>query len=267
VDVLSHDPAERRFWEAVRQDVAAVLARDPAARSHGEVWLAYPGFHALLAHRVARRLWRREHTLVARVLSHAARGMTGIEIHPGADVGVGVFIDHGMGVVIGETSVVGDHCTLYHGVTLGGTSWKAEKRHPTLGVGVVVGAGAKLLGPIEVGDGAKIGANSVVVRDVPPDATVVGIPGRMAAATGAPEPPPGRYWRPDPTVAAQDVVAERLIALEAEVRALKGLPPLAAGDEEPMVRGAAPREGAPSKRGAGLGLLRAIKPTGTSEGD
>ena len=234
--------ADAGFMEVIQEDLAAVLARDPAARSRREVFLAYPGFHALLAHRVAHRFWLRKHGLVARLLSHAARGATGIEIHPGARIGKGVFIDHGMGVVIGETSVIGDHCTLYHGVTLGGTSWKAEKRHPTLGDGVVVGAGAKLLGPIRVGDRAKIGANSVVVRDVPPAATVVGIPGRTAPERGASGEDASRYWQPDPTVGAEDVVFARLVALEAEIRALKGLPPQVEEDEEPMVRGGKPPE-------------------------
>ena len=234
------------------RDLQAVMDRDPAARTRREVVLSYPGLHALAAHRVAHRLWTRGHTLPARLLSQAARAATGVEIHPGAQIGAGVFIDHGMGVVIGETSVIGDNCTLYHGVTLGGTSWKAEKRHPTLGDGVVIGAGAKLLGPIEVGAGAKIGANSVVVRDVPPGATVVGIPGRLSAERAD---DPGRAgWHPDPTVRAADVVLDRIRALEAEVRALKGLPP-AAGDEpaeEPMVRGGAP----------GPGRLRVVGGTG-----
>ncbi|MEC8423897.1 MAG: serine O-acetyltransferase EpsC, partial [Myxococcota bacterium] len=195
------------------------------------------------------RLWRRGHRLGARALSHLGRGLTGIEIHPGARIGGGVFIDHGMGVVIGETSVIGDNCTLFHGVTLGGTSWKQEKRHPTLGSDVVVGAGAKLLGPIEVGDGAKIGANSVVVRDVPAAATVVGIPGRQTVERRILEPAPDRHWRPDATVLAEDVVMERLRSLESEVRALKGLPPLHAGeDEEPMVRGGAPPGDGPDLR-------------------
>ncbi len=231
-----------RVREALVRDLDAVLERDPAARGRVEVVLAYPGFHALLAHRVAGRLWDRGARLPARMLSNLARSLTGIEIHPGAHIGAGVFIDHGMGVVIGETSVIGDNCTLYHGVTLGGTSWKAEKRHPTLGHSVVIGAGAKLLGPILVGDGAKIGANSVVVRDVPPVATVVGIPGRQTREQRPVDAPRGS-WRRDPTVGAEDVLLERLRSLEGEVRALKGMPPLHSDeDEEPMVRGGAPPE-------------------------
>lgn len=242
----------------IRRDLRAVLDRDPAARSAAEVVLTYPGFHALVLHRVSGRLWQRGSRLGARALSHLGRGLTGIEIHPGARIGAGVFIDHGMGVVIGETSVIGDNCTLYHGVTLGGTSWRQEKRHPSLGDDVVVGAGAKLLGPIEVGAGAKIGANSVVVRDVPAGATVVGIPGRQTAARRVVDPVAReRHWRPDATVLAEDVVMDRLASIEAEVRALKGLPPLHDGeDEEPMVRGGAPPE--PDRDGDGprLRVLR-----------
>lgn len=250
--------APARLGATLRRDLQAVMDRDPAARSRAEVLLTYPGFHALVAHRVASRFWRAGRALPARALSHLARGLTGIEIHPGASIGAGVFIDHGMGVVIGETSVVGDDCTLYHGVTLGGTSWRQEKRHPTLGDGVIVGAGAKLLGPIEVGRGAKIGANSVVVRDVPPGATVVGIPGRVVAEAAPAEGPPSRlHWQRDPTVGAADVVMERLAVVEAELRALKGLPPRPASgpaDEEPMVRGGAPPAPAERSRGrAGKG--------------
>lgn len=225
--------------DTLAADLQAVLDRDPAARSRLEVVVAYPGFHALLAHRVAARLWRRGNTFAARTLSHVSRGLTGIEIHPGARIGRGVFIDHGMGVVIGETSVIGDNCTLYHGVTLGGTSWKQEKRHPTLEDDVVVGAGSKLLGPIQVGRGARIGANSVIVKDVAPGATMVGLPGRqvLRAASATQRPGP---WRPDATVGAEDPLLERLAALEAEVRSLKGLPPAVEADEEPMVRGGAP---------------------------
>lgn len=251
-------------WTTLRKDLQAVLDRDPAARSSVEVLVAYPGFHALMAHRVSSRLWQRRHKLAARALSHLSRGITGIEIHPGAQIGRGVFIDHGMGVVIGETSVIGDNCTLYHGVTLGGTSWRQEKRHPTLGDDVVVGAGAKLLGPIEVGSGARIGANSVVVKDVPPAATVVGIPGRLTTEPRlTDQAAPDRHWRPDATVGATDPLFERLGALEAEVRALKGLPPLEpSGDEEPMVRGGAPPDPTTTRearaRGA-RGRLRVVR--------
>ncbi|MEN8129642.1 MAG: serine O-acetyltransferase [Pseudomonadota bacterium] len=170
------------MFERVSEDIRCVFDRDPAARTTFEVLTAYPGIHAVLMHRLNHALWRRGFRWTARFLSHLARWLTGIEIHPGARIGRRFFIDHGMGVVIGETAEVGDDCTLYHGVTLGGTSWKKGKRHPTLGNDVVVGAGAKILGPHTIGDGARIGSNSVVLKDVPVGATVVGIPGRVVQA-------------------------------------------------------------------------------------
>lgn len=167
----------------LREDIAVVFDRDPAARTRFEVLTCYPGLHALVWHRVVtHRLWRVGLRWLARWLAHWSRWLTGIEIHPGATIGRRVFIDHGMGVVIGETAEIGDDCTLYHGVTLGGTSWNAGKRHPTLAQGVVIGAGAKILGPILIGAAAKVGSNSVVVRDVPAGATVVGIPARIVTA-------------------------------------------------------------------------------------
>ncbi len=162
-----------------REDIQCVFDRDPAARSTFEVLTCYPGLHARLAHRITHVLWKLRFKWLARFGSHIARWLTGIEIHPGATIGRRFFIDHGMGVVIGETAEIGDDVTLYHGVTLGGTSWKEGKRHPTLGKGVVVGAGAKILGPIAIGDNAKIGSNAVVVKDVPAGATAVGIPARI----------------------------------------------------------------------------------------
>jgi serine O-acetyltransferase len=171
------------MFARLREDMAVVFDRDPAARSRWEVLTCYPGLHALVWHRdVTHPLWRMGLRWFARWLAHWSRWLTGIEIHPGATIGRRVFIDHGMGVVIGETSEIGDDCTLYHGVTLGGTSWNKGKRHPTLARGVVIGAGAKVLGPILVGDGAKIGSNAVVVRDVPAGATAVGIPARIVTA-------------------------------------------------------------------------------------
>jgi serine O-acetyltransferase len=168
------------MFARLREDIAVVFDRDPAARTRWEVLTCYPGLHALVWHRVvSHRLWRWGWRWLARWLSHWSRWLTGIEIHPGAIIGRRVFIDHGMGVVIGETAEIGDDCTLYHGVTLGGVKWETAKRHPTLGKGVVIGAGAKVLGPILVGDGAKIGSNAVVVRDVPAGATAVGIPARI----------------------------------------------------------------------------------------
>src|SRR5689334_13802548 len=167
------------MFSRIREDIQCVFERDPAARSVFEVITCYPGFHALQLHRFSHTLWRVGLRWLARLSSHFGRFATGIEIHPGATIGRRVFIDHGMGVVIGETAEIGDDCTLYHGVTLGGVSWNKGKRHPTLGKGVVVGAGAKILGPFVVGDGAKIGSNSVVVKAVPAGATVVGIPARV----------------------------------------------------------------------------------------
>ncbi len=168
------------MFSRLREDMAVVFDRDPAARSRWEVLTCYPGLHALVWHRtVTNPLWRRGFRWLARWLAHWSRWLTGIEIHPGATIGRRVFIDHGMGIVVGETAEIGDDSTLYHGVTLGGTSWNKGKRHPTLGRGVVVGAGAKILGPILIGDNAKIGSNAVVVRDVAAHATAVGIPARI----------------------------------------------------------------------------------------
>jgi serine O-acetyltransferase len=171
--------------DRLREEIAVVFERDPAARTRWEVITCYPGFHALLFHRLAHGIWGLGLKWLARFVSHVSRWLTGIEIHPGATIGRRFFIDHGMGVVIGETAEIGDDCTLYHGVTLGGTSWNKGKRHPTLGNGVVVGAGAKILGPIQVGDGAKIGSNAVVVKDVAAGATAIGIPARIVEAKEA----------------------------------------------------------------------------------
>jgi len=166
------------MFKRLKEDVDSVLARDPAARSRLEVLLCYPGLHAVLLHRVAHALWCRGWHLTARLISQFSRFLTGIEIHPGAKIGRRLFIDHGMGVVIGETTEIGDDVTLYQGVTLGGVSLNPGKRHPTLEDGVVVGAGAAVLGPIRVGRGARIGSNAVVLRDVPPGVTMVGVPAR-----------------------------------------------------------------------------------------
>jgi serine O-acetyltransferase len=167
------------MFDRLREDISCIFDRDPAARNTFEILTTYPGLHAVMMHRLAHWLWRRGYKWLARVLSNVARLFTGIEIHPGAVIGRRFFIDHGMGVVVGETAVIGDDCTLYHGVTLGGTSWQKGKRHPTLGRDVVVGAGAKVLGPIEIGDGARIGSNAVVVKAVPAGGTAVGVPGRV----------------------------------------------------------------------------------------
>ena len=167
------------MFNHIKEDISIVFDRDPAARTHFEILTTYPGVHALIIHRFSHWLWQARFYWLGRFFSHIGRFLTGIEIHPGATIGKRVFIDHGMGVVIGETAVIGDDCTLYHGVTLGGTSWNKGKRHPTLEQGVVIGAGAKVLGPITIGKNAKIGSNAVVVKDVPENATAVGIPARI----------------------------------------------------------------------------------------
>lgn len=169
--------------DLMREDIRTAFDRDPAARSTWEVLTCYPGLHAVWFYRVSNALWRREFRWLARWLMHWARWLTGIEIHPGATIGRRFFIDHGMGIVIGETTEIGNDVTLYHGVTLGGTTWEKKKRHPTLGDGVIVGTGAKVLGAIHIGEQSRIGANSVVLRDVPAHSTVVGIPGTVVGTT------------------------------------------------------------------------------------
>lgn len=174
------------MFARLRSDIQAVFDRDPAARSTLEVIFCYPGLHAVWFHRISHWFWKREFFFLGRLTSHFARFLTGIEIHPGATIGKGFFIDHGMGVVIGETAEIGDNVTLYHGVTLGGVSWEKVKRHPTLQDNVVIGSGAKILGPFTVGKDSKVGSNSVVVKEVPPNSTVVGIPGRVVMAAEKP---------------------------------------------------------------------------------
>lgn len=171
------------IWARLREDVAAARLRDPAARSALEVALLYPGLHAIWAHRVSHALWKRRFRLLARAGSQLSRWLTGVEIHPGARIGRRFFIDHGMGVVIGETAEIGDDVMLYHGVTLGGRTRDAGKRHPTLGDGVAVGAGAKILGPVTIGAGSVVGANAVVTRDAPADSILVGVPAKPRLRT------------------------------------------------------------------------------------
>ena len=168
-----------RTYRSIKEELASIKERDPAATSGLEVALLYSGFHAVLAYRVAQILHTHGHVLGARVISQGAKFLTGIEIHPGAKIGKGLFIDHGSGVVIGETAEIGDNCTLYQGVTLGGTGKDVGKRHPTLGNNVMIGAGAKVLGPFRIGDNSKIAANAVVLSEVPPDSTAVGIPAKV----------------------------------------------------------------------------------------
>jgi serine O-acetyltransferase len=169
------------MFKTIKEDIQVVFDRDPAARSSIETLLACPGLHAILFHRLNHWLWKNGLTLLARIMAHLARFFTGVEIHPGAKIGHRFFIDHGMGIVIGETAEIGDDCSIYHGVTLGGTTWNKGKRHPTLKNDVVIGAGAKVLGPVTLGDCARVGSNAVVVKDVPDGATVVGIPGHIVA--------------------------------------------------------------------------------------
>ena len=212
----------------LRRDVQAIFDRDPAARSKAEVLLTYPGLHAIWLHRLAHWLWRHNHKLLGRLVSQTNRFLTGIEIHPGAKIGPGFFIDHGMGVVIGETAEVGANVTMYHGVTLGGVSWHKGKRHPTIGDSVVLGAGAKVLGPITVGDHSRVGANSVVVKDTPAESVVVGVPGRMRHRDGAlqatdPERDLQHNILPDATAEALRAFADRMVALEAEITELRSL--------------------------------------------
>lgn len=202
------------MFENLRMDIQAARDRDPAARNILEILLAYPGLHALWIHRVAHLLWERGVPVIPRLVSHLNRWLTGIEIHPGARIGRGVFIDHGMGVVIGETAEIGDNVTLYQGVTLGGTGKEKGKRHPTVGKNVVIAAGAKVLGPITIGDDSKVGAGAVVIRDVPPRCTVVGVPGRVVMREGEPVIDLHHEAIPDP-------VMERIEALDGLIRSLE----------------------------------------------
>jgi serine O-acetyltransferase len=209
----------------MRRDVQVVMERDPAARSAFEVVLCYPGVHAIWAHRVAHALWSAGWTTLARLVAHASRFVTGIEIHPGAKLGQGLFIDHGMGVVIGETAEVGDNVSLLQGVTLGGTSSKREKRHPTVGDNVTVGAGAAILGAFTIGAGSRIGAGSVVVREVPENSVVVGVPGRVTYRDGRKvqgEIDLDQVDLPDPLARTVESLLDRIRALEAEVEAMRG---------------------------------------------
>jgi serine O-acetyltransferase len=213
------------MFSRLRADIRCILERDPAARSAWEVITVYPGFHAVVLHRWAHACWTHGFKWPARFIAHVARGLTGIEIHPAAKIGERVFFDHAMGVVVGETAEIGDGCTIYQGVTLGGTSLeRGAKRHPTLGAGVVVGAGAKILGGFTVGDGARIGANSVVVKPVPAGATIVGIPGRIVDDGGKSErfaPYAVVLEHDDPYAKAIQQLVEHTQELEQNVAALK----------------------------------------------
>ena len=207
----------------IKEDIQTVFNRDPAAKSVLEVILCYPGLHAIWLHRVAHWFYQRNRYLGARFISHISRWLTGVEIHPGVKIGRRFFIDHGMGVVIGETAEIGDDCLLYQGVVLGGTSLKKEKRHPTLGNNVVVGTGATILGAIRIGSGAKIGSGSVVIRDVPEGATVVGIPGRIVEEHRKPVIDLEHGKLPDPVAEAVRLVLKKEEEIEKRVRELENL--------------------------------------------
>ena len=211
------------LWQQLEGDIGSVLERDPAARNRLEVLLTYPGVHALIFHRISHGLWKKQFRFTARLLSFFGRLISNVDIHPGAQIGARLFIDHGAGVVIGEPAIIGDDVTLYHGVTLGGTSWNKGKRHPTLDAGVMVGAGAKILGNITLGKGSRVGANSVVVEDVPESCTVVGIPGKVVRLRQAGELNPygidlDHHLIPDPVGRAISCMLERMDALEAKVQ-------------------------------------------------
>ena len=201
--------------DEIKRDIAAVRERDPAARSDIEVALLYSGFHAVIAHRAAHALHKKGHTLAARAISQTAKLITGIEIHPGATIGKNFFIDHGAGVVIGETAEIGDNCTLYQGVTLGGTGKDTGKRHPTLGNNVMVGCGAKVLGPFKIGDNSKIAANAVVLNEIPPDSTAVGIPAKVVKTAGK------RINEELDQIHVPDPVANEISTLKARVEELE----------------------------------------------
>jgi serine O-acetyltransferase len=213
------------MFDAIRSDVRTVRERDPAARSAVEVLFCYPGVHALAFHRLANRLWRRGWLSLARFVSHVGRFLTGIEIHPAARIGRGLFIDHGMGIVIGETAEIGDNVNLLQGVTLGGTSTRREKRHPTLRDNVTVGSGAKIIGAITIGENSRVGAGSVVVRDVPPNAVVVGVPGRVTSKDGQRVSGIDMNMTdlPDPVSRAIEQLVDRIRGLEADLDSVRKL--------------------------------------------
>lgn len=217
------------LWATLQEDLRCVFERDPAARSTLEVLTTYPGVHAILTHRLSHRLWQAGWRFPARFLSFVGRTLTNVDIHPGATIGRRFFIDHGACVVIGETAEVGNDVTLYHGVTLGGTSWNKGKRHPTLADGVVVGAGAKILGPISIGERVRVGANSVVVKNVPADRTVVGIPGRIVDTRIGRSSAQGinldHNLMPDPVAKSIACLIERIETLERELAEVRNEPP------------------------------------------
>ena len=203
------------FFKDIKADIAAAKERDPAARNLLEILISYPGFHAIVGHRLSNFLWRQGLHLIARIISNILRTLTGIEIHPAAKIQRGFFIDHGMGVVIGETTEIGNNVTIYQGVTLGGVSIKKGKRHPTIGNNVIIGAGSKILGPLEIGDNSKIGANSVVINDIPSNSTVVGIPGKVVSQTSSSDEPDLAHNK------LLDPSAEEILKLNEEIKKIK----------------------------------------------
>jgi len=207
------------MFKRIKEEINTVFQRDPAARSTLEIIFCYPGFHALIFYRFSHWLWEKKLFFLGRFVSHIGRFLTGIEIHPGAKIGKNFFIDHGMGVVIGETAEIGDNVTIYHGVTLGGVSLNKGKRHPTIGNNVIIGSGAKILGPFKVGDNSKIGSNSVVVKEVPENSTVVGIPGRIVSGDRKIDFDHGNL--PDPVAKAIECIIERVVEIEKEVMEIK----------------------------------------------
>ncbi len=211
------------FIKEIRKDLRSIMERDPAASSELEVLLTYTGVHAVIVHRAAHWFYKRGHKIIARVISQIMRGITGIEIHPGAKIGKGLLIDHGSGVVIGETAEIGDYCLLYQGCTLGGTGKDHGKRHPTLGNNVMVGAGAKILGPFKVGDNAKIAANAVVLKEVPPNSTAVGVPARIVRQNGKRTLDLDQVHIPDPVAAEIARNRKRLAALEKRIAELEAI--------------------------------------------
>lgn len=206
------------FIKEVIEDIQAAVERDPAARNGFEIIVCYPGIHALIAHKITHKLHRAGFKLIARFISQVARFFTGVEIHPGATIGKRCFIDHGMAVVIGETAEVGDDVTIYQAVTLGGTGKDTGKRHPTIGNNVVISSGAKVLGPLKVGDNSKIGAGAVVLQEVPPDCTVVGVPGRIVRNAGKKVEDLDQINLPDPIMQEMECLRRRVITLESELR-------------------------------------------------
>ncbi|WP_423302900.1 serine O-acetyltransferase [Deferribacter thermophilus] len=204
-----------------KEEIENIFEKDPAARSVWEIIFCYPGFHANIFHRIAHWLWTHKLYFLGRFVSHISRFLTGIEIHPGAKIGKRFFIDHGMGVVIGETAEIGDNVTIYHQVTLGGVSLNKGKRHPTIGNNVIIGSGAKILGPFKVGDNSKIGSNSVVVKEVPPNSTVVGIPGRVVTKKEPKVLDFDHNQLPDPVANAINCIVDRVVELEKEVKSLR----------------------------------------------